>query len=169
MLSLQQRSWDVAACALFIVASLTDMLDGYLARKYNNVSQMGKLLDPLADKLLVISVLVTLLALGRVHYIYAIILIAREFAINSLRGIAVEEGVVIASSPLAKYKTATQLTAMGCLIIADNEPRTGLFTMSWYGIGQTALLIATILSLVSAWQYFRSYRVGYMKQQTDGR
>lgn len=148
--------YDLWAAALFVLASVTDFVDGYLARKHNKVSIMGKLLDPLADKLLVTTVLIMLLHLGRVHYIYVAILIGREFAVSSLRGIASQEGVVIAASKLAKYKTATQLIALVGLILGHSNQ---IGVIDWHDIGFVFLVAAVILSILSGIHYFASYRV----------
>jgi CDP-diacylglycerol--glycerol-3-phosphate 3-phosphatidyltransferase len=154
-LTLNTSSADLFACLLFIIASITDLIDGYLARKHNAISAMGKLLDPLADKVLVTSVLVMMLHLERIHYLYVVVLISREFAVSSLRSIAAEQGVIIAASSLAKYKTATQLIALIFLILgAANQ----FFGINWLIIGQRMIILATVLSLFSAWQYFASFR-----------
>ena len=94
---------------LFIVASLTDLLDGYLARKNDWVTNFGKFMDPLADKLLVCAVLICLIEKGIVPSWAVILIVAREFAISGFRLIAVEKGLVLAASPLAKYKTTLQM------------------------------------------------------------
>lgn len=164
LLALDNRWTDLAACACFLLASLTDAADGYLARRYNRVSQLGKLLDPLADKLLVVSVLVMMIPLQRVHYLIAMVLIAREFAVTTLRGIATEEGVVIAASPLAKYKTLSQIAALTCLVLG---PANVFFGIDWFALGELLLVVATALSLISGAQYFRAYRVGHMRGSRD--
>ena len=161
-LATPNRLLNTIACLLFIFASVTDIIDGYLARRTNNTSQMGKLLDPLADKLLIITVLILLLHLDRVHFIFVVILIGREIAVNSLRGIATEEGVVIAASQLAKHKTTIQVIALVGLILG---PENQLFQVNWYAIGHLFLWAATILSIVSGYQYFTSYHVGKMEKK----
>ncbi len=109
------------ALALFIVASLTDMLDGHIARKYNLVTNFGKFMDPLADKLLVCSALICLVDLRRIPSWIVIVIIAREFIISGFRLIASDNGVVIAASYWGKFKTTFQMI-MICLMIADLEP-----------------------------------------------
>ncbi len=106
------------ALAIFIIASLTDMLDGKIARKYNLVTNFGKFMDPLADKLLVCSALVCLVAVDRIPAWMVIVIIAREFIISGFRLVASDNGVVIAASYWGKFKTTFQMV-MICLMIAD--------------------------------------------------
>lgn len=106
------------ALALFIVASLTDLLDGHIARKYNLITNFGKFMDPLADKLLVCSALICLVELGRIPSWMVIVIIAREFIISGFRLIASDNGVVIAASYWGKFKTTFQMV-MICLMIAN--------------------------------------------------
>lgn len=106
------------ALAIFIIASLTDLLDGKIARKYNLVTNFGKFMDPLADKLLVCSALICLVELGKIPAWMVCIIIAREFIISGFRLIASDNGVVIAASYWGKFKTTFQMV-MICLLIAD--------------------------------------------------
>lgn len=106
------------ALAIFIVASLTDLLDGKIARKYNLVTNFGKFMDPLADKLLVCSALICLVELAKLPAWMVIVIIAREFIISGFRLIASDNGVVIAASYWGKFKTTFQMV-MICLLIAD--------------------------------------------------
>ena len=108
------------ALAIFIVASLTDLLDGKIARKYNLVTNFGKFMDPLADKLLVCSALICLVEMAELPAWMVIIIIAREFIISGFRLIASDNGVVIAASYWGKFKTTFQMV-MICLLIADIE------------------------------------------------
>jgi len=110
-----------SALAIFIVASLTDFLDGYIARKYNLVTNFGKFMDPLADKLLVCSAMICLVELARIPAWVVIVIIAREFIISGFRLVASDNGVVIAASYWGKFKTTFQIV-MICLMIADLEP-----------------------------------------------
>ena len=108
------------ALVIFIVASLTDLLDGKIARKYNLVTNFGKFMDPLADKLLVCSALICLVEMAKLPAWMVIIIIAREFIISGFRLIAADNGVVIAASYWGKFKTTFQMV-MICLLIADIE------------------------------------------------
>lgn len=132
------------AVAIFIVASLTDMLDGKIARKYNLVTNFGKFMDPLADKLLVCSAMICLIELDRLAAWIVIVIIAREFIISGFRLVASDNGVVIAASYWGKFKTTFQMIAV-CLLIADVEALS-LFT-------QIILWIAVILTVVSLIDY----------------
>lgn len=134
------------ALILFAVASFTDFLDGHIARKYNLVTNFGKFMDPLADKLLVSSAMICLVELQILPAWIVIIIISREFIISGFRLIAVDNGVVIAASYWGKFKTVTQM-AMIILLILN-------FTMGWYQI--LALIItylALLLTIVSLVDY----------------
>lgn len=130
------------ALAIFIVASLTDLLDGKIARKYNLVTNFGKFMDPLADKLLVCSALICLVEMAKLPAWMVIIIIAREFIISGFRLIASDNGVVIAASYWGKFKTTFQMV-MICLLIADIEAISVLTAV----IVWIALLL-TVISLI---------------------
>lgn len=144
------RSW--AAGWLFIFAIIGDFLDGYLARKLNLQSKMGAFLDPLADKLIVGTVLIMLVPLGRVEAWLVALLLAREVTITSLRAVAANDGVVIAASKWGKYKTAFQGTALSLLCL--HYPFLGV---DLHRVGYGVLLVATLFSLWSAWDYLSGY------------
>ena len=130
------------ALAIFIIASLTDFLDGKIARKYNLVTNFGKFMDPLADKLLVCSALICLVALERIPAWMVIVIIAREFIISGFRLVASDNGVVIAASYWGKFKTTFQIV-MICLMIADLEALQIITTIvTWVAV------ILTVVSLV---------------------
>ena len=130
------------ALILFCVASLTDMLDGKIARKYNLITDFGKFMDPLADKLLVCSAMIALIEMNRIPSWVVIIIIAREFIISGFRLIASDNGVVIAASYWGKFKTTFQMV-MICLMIA-NFPQLQILTdiIMWIA------LILTVVSLI---------------------
>ena len=130
------------ALAIFIIASLTDLLDGKIVRKYNLVTNFGKFMDPLADKLLVCSALICLVALDRIPAWMVIVIIAREFIISGFRLIASDNGVVIAASYWGKFKTTFQMV-MICLMIADIAAISLLTTVVMW-----AALVLTVVSLV---------------------
>jgi CDP-diacylglycerol--glycerol-3-phosphate 3-phosphatidyltransferase len=112
---------QILATLVFVIAASTDGLDGYIARKRKLVTNLGKLLDPLADKLLVTAVLVYLVELGKIDAWIVIVIIGREFAVTGLRQIALLEGIVMAASKLGKWKTGIQITAIIALLI-NNFP-----------------------------------------------
>src|SRR3989475_5211823 len=113
---------DALAAGVFALAALTDGLDGYIARRRQDVTTFGKLMDPLADKLLIVAALVSLVSLGRLAAWVAMVIIARELAVTGLRAVALEQGVVIAASWLGKLKTALQVAAVFALIIWNPSP-----------------------------------------------
>jgi CDP-diacylglycerol---glycerol-3-phosphate 3-phosphatidyltransferase len=113
---------DALAAGVFALAAMTDGLDGYIARRRQDVTTFGKLMDPLADKLLIVAALVSLVSLDRLAAWIAMVIIARELAVTVLRAIAVEQGVVISASWLGKVKTALQVAAVFALIIWNPSP-----------------------------------------------
>ena len=130
------------ALAIFVVASFTDFLDGNIARKHNLVTNFGKFMDPLADKLLVCSALICLIETGQLPAWYVIIIIAREFIISGFRLIASDNGIVIAASYWGKFKTVSQMIMIILMIL--NIPALSLVTTLFYWIA----LILTVVSLV---------------------
>ncbi len=140
----QNMTYRYISAAIFIVASLTDMLDGKIARKYNLVTNFGKFMDPLADKLLVCSALICLIELGQVPSWMVILIISREFIISGFRLVASDNGVVIAASYWGKFKTTFQIIAVVLLIL--KIPALTLLT-------DLCLWIALILTVVSLADY----------------
>lgn len=133
------------ALAIFIIASLTDFLDGYIARKYNLVTNFGKFMDPLADKLLVCSAMICLVELARIPAWVVIVIIAREFIISGFRLVASDNGVVIAASYWGKFKTTFQIL-MICLMIADLTPlATVTQIVMWVALALTVISLADYL------------------------
>ena len=133
------------AAALFIIASLTDMLDGKIARKYNLVTNFGKFMDPLADKLLVCSAMICLIPSGKLPTAIVIVIIAREFIISGFRLVASDNGIVIAANYWGKFKTVSQM-AMIIVLIADLG---GAFDL----IGQILIWLALALTIISLIDY----------------
>ena len=113
---------DAIAAGVFALAALTDTLDGYIARQRDAITTFGKLMDPIADKLLVTAALIALVSLNRLAAWIAMVIIAREFAVTGLRLVAAEQGVVIQASWLGKLKTTLQVAAIICLIAFDPTP-----------------------------------------------
>jgi CDP-diacylglycerol--glycerol-3-phosphate 3-phosphatidyltransferase len=145
---------DPAACAAFALAGITDSLDGYYARKLGQTSRLGAFLDPVADKLIVASALVLLVAKDPEWYlvIMAIVIIGREIAVSALREWMAEIGARgrIAVSVLGKYKTIVQIVGLSCLLF-----RRDMFTLPIYRIGLVLTAVATVLTLWSMVQYLR--------------
>ena len=139
---------NYVAAAIFIVASLTDLLDGKIARKYNLVTNFGKFMDPLADKLLVCSAMICLIDLKKLPSWVVIIIIAREFIISGFRLIASDNGVVIAASYWGKFKTTFQMLMVIVLLLTINLNNSILDY-----VGMILIWIATILTVVSLIDY----------------
>ena len=147
LLYLNDRNCQIAAGILFILASLTDLLDGHIARKYNLITDFGKFIDPVADKLLVLTTLIMLVRGGLMEAWVVVLILCRELAVDGLRMVAVGQGKVIAAGPLGKWKTTFQMITIVCIILLNQ----GCFSV-WY----TAILTGTsvALTLLSAVDYF---------------
>jgi len=145
----QSDSGDLLAAIVFATASLTDAIDGYLARSRDSVTTFGKLMDPIADKLLIIAALIALVSLGRLEAWVAMVIIAREFAVTVLRVAAgSQQGVVIPASPFGKLKTACQVLMVMLLIAFDPSP--------WW---VTAVVyITVVVTVLSGADYFFGLR-----------
>lgn len=144
----------LVAGVVFSLASATDWLDGYLARKWGQVTKAGKLLDPIADKILIMSALVILVEIRSdvVHAWIAIVIIGREFAVTGLRAIASSENIIIPAETVGKYKVGAQITAVLSLLLDY------YMTQEWLrDLGSVALWIAMILAVYSAVKYFKTY------------
>lgn len=136
------------AVSVFVIAALTDTLDGYFARSRNAVTVLGQFLDPLADKLLISAALISLVSLDRISAWIAMVIIAREFAVSGLRLVAAADRVVIPASPLGKIKTFSQIVAVVALLL----PEFGFILgrpLGWY-----LIYIAVLLTIVSGIDYF---------------
>lgn len=143
------------AAILFGVASFSDFVDGHLARRRNLVTNFGKFMDPLADKMLVMAAMLCLVSLGRLPAWAVIIILCREFMVDGLRLLAAERGVVIAASPWGKRKTACQMVMVIVLLLA------GWFSSQWYlWLCRGLIALALVLTVYSGWDYLykgRSY------------
>ncbi len=145
---------SLSAAVIFVVAAVTDFLDGYIARRTGQVTKLGKLLDPIADKLLVLSALIVLVTLDRVSALVAILVIAREVAVTGIRAIAAGEGMIIAAETTGKYKMALQVVAITLLILEG----TGLAEFgNLHLAGIVTLYLALVLGYVSGGQYVWSF------------
>ena len=147
------------ALGIYFVACITDFLDGRLARFRGEISPLGKLLDPIADKMLVSACLVMLVSLDSAQVIPTILILLREFAVSGMRQVAAVEGVVVSASGGAKYKTTLQMLAVGFLIVRHES-----FAFPSVEIGQVLLWAAAALTLWTGLDYFRDY---YRKIPTD--
>jgi CDP-diacylglycerol--glycerol-3-phosphate 3-phosphatidyltransferase len=139
----------IFAALVFGVAAFTDWLDGYLARTTNQVTVMGKLLDPIADKILITAALIPLVELDRISAWIAVVIISREFAVSGLRSIAMSQGIVIPASWWGKYKMTFEITAVILLILNYK-----FSFINFQFLGTIAVWIAMILSIVSGIDYF---------------
>lgn len=146
--------WNVLAIFLFIIASITDYYDGYFARKYNAVSNMGKFMDPIADKVLVTSILVMLQFRGVIDPVMVIILMARDTFIGGIRSVAAADNVIISAKSAGKWKTALQMGAIPALIINDLPH---FYQFPLLKIGYAILWVTVILSVFSGIQYYLAY------------
>lgn len=140
----------IIAGVLFITASLTDFLDGYIARKYNLITDFGKLIDAIADKILVNSVLIILAASGFIHPIIAVIVVLRDTVVNSIKMVAASKGTVVAAIGSGKLKTACLMVGI-VLTLFYNMP----FELWNLKVSDFLLILAAILSIVSGIQYYK--------------
>ena len=144
----ESQAMRIIALIIFIVASLTDMLDGKIARKYNLVTNFGKFMDPLADKLLVCSALICLISTGQIYSWVVIIIVAREFIISGFRLIAAENGIVIAANIWGKLKTVSQMV-MIIILVANFQ-----FAF-WQVLGQIMIWVSLALTVISLVIYIK--------------
>lgn len=156
------RSSGFWAAAVFALASITDWLDGYLARRMGIVTVFGKFLDPIADKMIVMAAMVMILPFGRVPAWMVLVILGREIIITGLRGIASSEGIVIQASDLGKFKTIFQIVAiLGLILHYDYNWFFGiahpLLTVNMHNIGMFYLWIATILTIWSGIDYLARF------------
>jgi CDP-diacylglycerol--glycerol-3-phosphate 3-phosphatidyltransferase len=142
---------EVWGLFVFLAAAMTDYLDGYLARRRSQVTTLGKLLDPIADKILISAALVALVEMGLAPAWMVIIVIGREFAVTGLRSIASAEGLTIAASRLGKYKMAAQVACCSFLIAGSRYPESTLLV-----IGNLLLWVVVALAVISMFSYFRN-------------
>src|ERR1044072_6021005 len=145
---------SLAAAIVFTVAAVTDMLDGYIARRTGQVTKLGKMLDPIADTLLVLSALIVLMNVDRVSALVALLIIAREVAVTGIRAIAAGEGMVIAAETTGKYKMALQVVAI-VLLILENTFMSDFGNLHLAGI--VTLYLSLVLGYVSGGQYVWSF------------
>jgi len=141
---------EIVALAIFLIATATDFLDGYLARSRGEITTFGTLLDPIADKLLISAAFISLVEVGLAPAWMVVVVVGREFAVTGLRSIASGQGIVIAASPWGKAKMASQITAISLLILSER--------FQWLLLpGKIALWIVVVVAIVSGAQYFQIF------------
>jgi CDP-diacylglycerol--glycerol-3-phosphate 3-phosphatidyltransferase len=146
------RIYEFITAIFFLLVAVTDTIDGYLARRYGMVTTLGKFLDPLADKLLIVTALIALIPARGIPFWMVIVIVGREIAVTGLRGIAVSQDIVIASSALGKYKTVFEVAATFFLILNGNY-----FQIDFYQVGIGLLWIAVIFAVFSGLDYFKKF------------
>lgn len=146
------RTFQIITAIVFLLVALTDMLDGYFARRRKMVTTLGKFLDPLADKLLIVTALIALISARGVPLWMVIVIVGREIAVTGLRGIAMSEGIVISSSMMGKYKTAFEMTSIFFLILDGKY-----LSIDFHLVGMALLWVALFLAIFSAGDYFKKF------------
>lgn len=148
-----------ASGIIFIVASLTDMLDGHIARKYDLISNFGKIMDPLADKLLVTSAMLCLVQMGEIKAWMVIVILSREFLITGLRSVAAGEGIIIAAGMSGKIKTVLQMVSLSIILLKD-------WPFSYFTdfpVGMSLFWIAVAVTIYSGVEYVYKSRKIFIK------
>jgi CDP-diacylglycerol--glycerol-3-phosphate 3-phosphatidyltransferase len=141
--------WSLILAILFVIASITDFFDGYIARKYQMITTMGKFLDPIADKIMVNTAMILMIPIGRIPAWIVAITIIRDLIVDVIRSIASSEGIYIQASTLGKQKTVTQIIAVTALIIHYS-----IFGINAHAVGIVILYIALVLTIFSGFDYF---------------
>ena len=161
LVTLDNNAAHFAAIALFYVASITDYYDGHLARKYNAVTNLGKFLDPVADKILVSGVLTALVMMQKVDIWMVILFISRDTLIGGIRAAASADGIIIDAQTTGKWKAALQMVSIPLLMVNDD-----IFQFRVQLIGYFLLWFSVGLSLLSGWQYIQLYLTARSKVNT---
>lgn len=151
--------WSMMIAGLFVLASITDLLDGFVARRYNLITTLGKFLDPLADKLIVNTAMILMIPLGRIDAWIVAIIIMRDLIVDGIRSISSSEGIYIQASVLGKQKTLAQIIAVTALII--HHPFWGLDP---HRVGTLILYVAFFLTIYSGMDYFIKFYRGIGKK-----
>ena len=141
--------WSLILAILFVIASITDFFDGYIARKYQMITTMGKFLDPIADKIMVNTAMILMIPIGRIPAWIVAITIIRDLMVDVIRSIASSEGIYIQASTLGKQKTVAQIIAVTALIIHYS-----IFGINAHAVGMVILYIALVLTIFSGFDYF---------------
>jgi CDP-diacylglycerol---glycerol-3-phosphate 3-phosphatidyltransferase len=148
---------EIVGAAIFGIASITDWLDGYLARRRKQITALGQVIDPLADKLLICAALISLVQLDLAPAWMVVVIVGREFAITGLRSLAYTRGMVIPASPLGKIKMVAEVVAILALILSRQGANGEMNEL--YVLGQVALWVVVAAALVSAADYFRRFNI----------
>jgi CDP-diacylglycerol--glycerol-3-phosphate 3-phosphatidyltransferase len=151
-LFMSERNSLIAMAILFMIASFTDYLDGYYARKFNATSTMGKFMDPIADKVLVLGALLLLLQMGKVDPIMVMLILGRDIFIGGIRSVAAADQVIIDAKATGKWKTAIQMMAIPALFLDFIDPTQLLGRVAYW-----TLWVSVVLSLISGWEYTKKY------------
>jgi CDP-diacylglycerol--glycerol-3-phosphate 3-phosphatidyltransferase len=147
---------NILLSVIFILVSMTDFFDGYLARKYNQETVLGRVLDPIADKFLVYSALIGLLVAHKIFFYWVIILIGREFFVMAIRHVALEHNFSVPVSKMAKLKTMIQLITIAVIIVNPYQHISGL-SIYWNNVEYALLIVTMVLSLITAQQYYDAF------------
>lgn len=161
VLYINQEWSNVTSTIIFIFLGVSDFLDGYIARKYNMVTDLGKILDPIADKILVAAALIALIDLDRLFWWIAVLMLARDFSMEALRNLAASKGHIIAAGIWGKLKTTFQMVAIGMLSFKNVW-----LGINWFIVGTVLMYIALSLSLYSAFIYYKDYFKNISKEET---
>ena len=154
---------EIVGAVIFALASLTDWADGYLARRRKQITPLGQMIDPLADKLLILAALISLVQMDLAPAWMVAVILGREFAVTALRSLAYARGIAVPASPLGKVKMVAQVVAILALILAHGRMRQ--FHLD--RVGQAALWVVMVTALTSAADYFRRYSVVISPRVTD--
>jgi CDP-diacylglycerol--glycerol-3-phosphate 3-phosphatidyltransferase len=146
------QTYKIITALLFLFVAGTDTLDGYLARRRGMVTTLGKFLDPLADKLLIVTALIALIPAREIPFWMVIVIVGREIAVTGLRGIAVSQDIVISASALGKYKTVFEVVSISFLIFDGN-----LFSIDFHQVGMVLLWVAMGIAVISGIDYFNKF------------
>ena len=149
LLSSPGEFWSLVLAGLFVIASVTDFFDGYLARKYQQITTMGKFLDPIADKIIVNTAMILMIPIGRIPAWIVAITIIRDLIVDVIRSIASAEGIYIQASILGKQKTVAQIVAVTALMIHYS-----IFGVNAHAVGMVILYVALFLTVYSGVDYF---------------
>jgi len=146
------RFYQIFTAFLFLLVAITDTVDGYLARRRGVVTTLGKFLDPLADKLLIVTALIALVPARAIPVWMVIVIVGREIAVTGLRGIAVSQGIVISASALGKYKTVFEVVSISFLIFDGDY-----FSIDFHQVGMVFLWVSLGIAVISGIDYFRKF------------